>query len=596
MQTRHDTHADFAAPHRLPLRALLAVIALWLAARLVLYGGIAASDPLEYLAWAQRIATGEFELATHHYSTRFAVTVPIAACFRLFGVSVASATLWPLACSLVTLLLLFRLGKRYGDDATGLLAATAFALLPLDIIESTNVLPDPILTTFATLSVCCFLRGFDDDLRPGRGRLWLVAAGVCLWLAYSAKIVGALLALVFFLHALTDRRRLLRLGWVALGTLLLLLPELFWYHRATGNWLLPVAAIGEVHEKSVGVQAANANLGYRLFKEYANEVLRPNEHFGWLGVPLVAAALLLLPQVRRLRMLYLWMGALFAYLNFGSSSFSRFVAIPANTRYLQPVVIPTLVLLALAARQMWLAAERWPGGAARAELGGGRADGPRERRRGWGRLIRGGMVLTGLLLAVSSLATAWLHAGRSFVHLTAREGLALVPLLRQQLPSRVYTDARTAGVIDFAFGYAPPFELRPFPTEGVAPGEPYVERFASGDLLLLNWREVYKGGPLRQFPRAVAVALRELRANPGVAILERSTSHPGCIWYAAAKLPGLREGLRWDERIEYFDEPEQPRGIWAGVVAALEGGGLTSEGGAANEAPRQTPDESHRSH
>lgn len=575
MQLRHDTFATpvatvAAAPvpgasfapgalRRFPLRALLGVIALWLVARLYLYGGIAASDPLEYLAWAQRIATGEFELATHHYSTRFAVTAPIALCFRRFGVSVASATLWPLACSFVTLLLLFRLGKRYGDDATGLLAAAAFALLPLDIVESTNVLPDPILTTFATLSVCCFLRGFDDDLRPGRGRLWLLAAGVFLWLAYSAKIVGALLALVFFFHALTDRRRLLRLGWVALGTLLLLLPELFWYHRATGNWLLPVAAIGEVHEKSVGVKAANADLGYRLLKEYANEVLRPNEHFGWLGLPLVAAALLLLPQVGRLRMLYLWMGALFAYLNFGSSSFSRFVAIPANTRYLQPVVIPALVLLALAARQMWLAAGRW-------------------------RLVRGGLALTGLLLAASSLATAWLHAGRSFVHLTAREGLALAPLLRQVAPARVYTDARTARVIDFAFGYAPPFELRPFPPEGAAPGVPYVEQFATGDVLLLNWREIYKGGPLRQYTRAESLALRELRATPSVAIVERSTSQPACIWYAAAALPGLREGLRFDERLEYFLEPEQPRGIWAGIVAPIEGGELVSRRTAASEA------------
>jgi 4-amino-4-deoxy-L-arabinose transferase-like glycosyltransferase len=212
-----------AATTRSSWLPLALVVALWAALRAAFGAGLSASDPLEYVSIAQRIAEGRFELTTHHYATRFAVTGPLALLIRGFGVSEPVVIAWPLACSLGTLLLLFVIGRRHGGPAVGLIAAATWAVLPLDVIESTNVLPDPILAFFATLAIDSFERGLaaPDDRRA---RPWLLLAGLAIWAAYSAKIAGALLAPIFAIHAATVGLRGRRLAWVAVGTLSVLLP------------------------------------------------------------------------------------------------------------------------------------------------------------------------------------------------------------------------------------------------------------------------------------------------------------------------------------------------------------------------------------
>lgn len=532
----------------MPWLALAGVVAVWAAARAWCGGGLSASDPLDYLEFSRRIADGTFTLEAHHYSTRFAITAPIALCFKLFGVSAAAALAWPVVCSLATLLLLFVLGRRYGDETTGLLAAGVFAVMPLDVIESVNVLPDPILTAFATASVVCFLRGFESE-RAGRG--WLLLSGVLLWGAYSAKIVGALLSVIFLAHACFDARRAWRLAWVAAGTLLFLVPELLWYHHATGTWLLPVKAIEEVHEQSDGVKAANADLTWRLFKDYPRKVLLPNEHFGWFGVPLLAATAWMASRWRSLRMLYLWAGLLLLYLNFGSSSFAGFVAIPANTRYLEPVVVPLLVLFALAVQRAWR------GASVAAADGAGR-----------GRARRVALAAGGGVLLVSSLAMAWIHGGRSFTHLTAQDGFEIAEQLRAAPPARVYADARTSKSIEFAFAYAPPFELRRLPP---ADDCDYLARFEPGDVLVANWREVLKGGPLREFDQATGRALLSLPDRAELSLLFHLRHLPAAPYFVLGELAGIRGSMRRDERVEYFVDQEEPRGTSLLLVAAPAG-------------------------
>jgi hypothetical protein len=95
---------------------------------------------------------------------------------------------------------------------------------------------------------------------------------------------------------------------------------------------------------------ANANLSYRLWKTYPRMMLIPNLHFGLHAlVPLALAALVLLRRwsSRAPVLLALWALLPFLYLNFGTSSFSRFWALPAAPRYISPIFPPLFLLAAL---------------------------------------------------------------------------------------------------------------------------------------------------------------------------------------------------------------------------------------------------------
>ncbi len=532
---------------RVPWGALSVVVAAWALLRFLFGAGLSASDPLEYVELARRIADGSFTLEAHHYSTRFAVTAPVALLIRCFGVTEPAVLAWPLLCSLGTLLLLFVLGRRHGGACVGLLAAALWAVLPLDIAESTNLLPDPILAFFCTLAVVAYERGMGEfDVR--RARPWLLLAGVAIWGAYSAKIAGALIAPLLAIHAATLGRRGLRLAWTATGTLFLLVPELAWYQHAAGDWLLPLHGIAEVHEKSVGVAAANKDLAYRLLKEYANETLRPNEHFGLLGAPLLLAAAATVRDFGRLRLLFLWGGGLFAYFNFGSSSLDRFVAIPANTRYLHPVVVPGLLLAALAIVRMVDATRTWR----------------------YGRALRVLVATGALALLGSTVASAYVHSGRSYVHLTFREGVAAAASLRARPAAVVCSDPRTAQVLRFAFGPTPPFALLPLKTVGASE---LPATLAPGVTALVNWREVCKLGDNRMLERDLReswLAWVARTEDPERTRLERIQEPTASAHRRLAKLPWIWPAVRRDDRVEYFQAKARPHGIWRVEAAAVQ--------------------------
>ena len=85
---------------------------------------------------------------------RYGLSLLIAALFALFGVSVYSAAVFPLLCSLATVALAWDISRRLGGSiltahATGLLAA----LSGLDIAYATVPLPDTAMVAFGFLAV-----------------------------------------------------------------------------------------------------------------------------------------------------------------------------------------------------------------------------------------------------------------------------------------------------------------------------------------------------------------------------------------------------------------------------------------------------------
>jgi hypothetical protein len=525
--------------------SFLGILALAAALRIVFFSGITASDPLGYIQYAYQIAQGTYELEAHHYATRFAVLLPVALSFKIFGVSQFSALLWPCLCSLLTFYLVIKIGALLGGLAAGLLAGAFLAVLPLDIYLSTNLFPETVLTAMVAASVYCYYRGHQHE-NPSRGAFWLLASGAALWLAFSAKMLGAFLVPAFVAHTGLTDRRWKSLLWVLVPLGLLVLFELTHYRLASGDWLFRMHAVASAHESSVAVATANQGIFDRLFKAYARISLLPTADFGmlfpfvWIGVAYTIVQ-------RRGLILLLWFFSLFAYINFGTSNLRKLVFLPVGGRYLHPVIVPGLILLAIAIVDVWRVVGR------RSVI-----DSPR------GASVRF-LTRTALTLAVASLmlfgvAYTYVSHGKSYVDLTAREVLEAGEFLRSNPGGPVYTDSRSLKMLHFAFGFQGLERLRRLPAAGQAKPAVYLEKLEPGSLLLLNWREIRKEGPYARLSPSAAEILHKLAGSSCVRRRATFWREPARLYYRLASHPLFASAVIRDTRREYFGPKGGRRG------------------------------------
>jgi 4-amino-4-deoxy-L-arabinose transferase-like glycosyltransferase len=114
-----------------------------------------------------------------------------------------------------TILVLFRVGRRIGGDAVGLMAALFLAVSMLHVRESHFAMTDALMTFFAMTSLALMLRGF-----AGGGARSFMAAGLAGGLAASTKYTAvallASLAVTHVLLLLRSREDRLR-TWAASG-------------------------------------------------------------------------------------------------------------------------------------------------------------------------------------------------------------------------------------------------------------------------------------------------------------------------------------------------------------------------------------------
>jgi 4-amino-4-deoxy-L-arabinose transferase-like glycosyltransferase len=144
------------------------------------------------------------------------------AAYRAFGINEFAARLPSALAGLLTLLLVYELGRRLFDPITGLLAALILGSAPLFCASGHFANPDALLNATVVLTLYCFWRG------------WFSAAGAAAGLAFLAKGPTGLLlpgAVGLVSLAWSGRLRVLltrRLGWGLLAFVLVGLPWYVW--------------------------------------------------------------------------------------------------------------------------------------------------------------------------------------------------------------------------------------------------------------------------------------------------------------------------------------------------------------------------------
>ncbi|MEP7216669.1 MAG: glycosyltransferase family 39 protein [Anaerolineaceae bacterium] len=204
-----------AREHRKDAEVLLLlglILALGLVLRIVFWYGLVTVDPYAYADSAASIARWKPvfspDIVGNLYYTqyiRLSLTVPAAAVYRVFGPGEVVSTVVPIAASLGIAVIAFELARRAGGSRAGLIAAFLACVFPINVINSTQFLPDTMMAFFTGLTMLLFLNGLDGSTRRQRVLLYF-ATGVAWALAFYGKQTAVAVAIPFALLVFARRR------------------------------------------------------------------------------------------------------------------------------------------------------------------------------------------------------------------------------------------------------------------------------------------------------------------------------------------------------------------------------------------------------
>jgi hypothetical protein len=328
---------------------LTAIVAVALLLRLRFFVGLAAADDFAYCQHACNVIHGKYDISLIDfvYGLRWGILLPTGLAFVLFGISDFSAVLFPLLCSVGNLLLAYFLAKLVFESKTvALLSALLLSFFPLEILNSTMLLPEVMFTFFIGASILSFLKA--ETRNAGWGLYFLSGA-----LAAAAYLVRAnslvILGLFFICYVLMTRKLIWSYALGVAGLLLIFVLEALFYHIQTGD------AFFRYHV----IQSTYANLGdlrtdlsayiWDLFPAVEGNFLTP---FGFYPYFLVFSAILWIAKApRRTFVPILLLGVSFAYLEFGIMSLNPAVLIHKHPRFLSVLFLPASMLIAYALKE-----------------------------------------------------------------------------------------------------------------------------------------------------------------------------------------------------------------------------------------------------
>ncbi len=309
--------------------------------RLACFTGLIGSDDLGYSHYAQLTAHFSYRPELSQFALRFGVFVPVAIVYRLFGITEWTTVVVPLLASTASVAMLMLVGRKLMSSRAALIAGFLLATFPADIRFATILVPEPIAGAWILVAVLTYLYwGEGDPVRSG------LVAGVCIGLAYLSKEPSLFVGPALMIDALVRRRWSIFSG-IAAGMLLVLGAEHIYYVAAAGDFLFRPHAMAE-HNGSHYMASVNQHLWWRLFVVYPKLMLLPNRSFGLHSLFAIALTIIgfFVLKAERLRLPLLWASIPWIYLNFGTSSLTRYWALPADDRYILFVYPPLFLLSA----------------------------------------------------------------------------------------------------------------------------------------------------------------------------------------------------------------------------------------------------------
>lgn len=443
---------EFPVSRWLPLLAV--IIFIGIAIRVIFASGFIPVDDAEFARIAARILDGSFSWETHEGPPvnpgRLGIVVPLVLLFALFGPSEAVMAVYPLALSLLTMLLVWAFAYKTFGARAGLIATAIWIFVPLDITFSSRVIPDPAVTAYALLGIfVVYSARLRRDLEVNelflRGALAGLVFGAA-WLCKASTVYLAPFCLIVLCFDLKREfhRYVYLWGGVAAGALLVFGSEMIYYAATTGDWLYRFFII----ERNYQLYPEfffneGATWGYEVGTPYWKAIVKrlflegPQAFFltrDVLYLPLfglIAATYALYVRDSRFYFLALLFATLLFMFNFFSASLSSYQPLPLFFRYFHSLCFVSVVLVGgLLDRltvSVWSQATR----------------GPRPEALFWGLVLFFGIVV------VAGWSTFRTARDRNTTWAAAERELAAII----QPSDRIYTDALSRAGLEFFWRY-----------------------------------------------------------------------------------------------------------------------------------------------
>lgn len=340
-----------------------------LALRLASFSGITGGDDMIYLHDIYKVSHGDFTPGNSHWNLRVGIIFPSALLVRIFGFNEAALTIFSFMCSLAGIVLIYFFARLLFDEKTALWAAFLLSFFPMDVIFATMIFGDLPLAFFMGLSVFYFLQG-ERQRKPQ----YYLLSGVWLGVSYLAKVTGLYLSLFFILYVIIEKRVKVKYVFVILGFLCVFACESGYYHIQTGNPGYRFSILtntGHWTEKKTQVEAREQNNSFFKGKSAEglgllrgnNWFLEPiftfttNQEFGFFYYFIFPIMIyLIITRDKKSKILLIWMIPVGLYILYGSTSPFSFTPLRRWPRYLFPIVLPSLLILAyfLNTKKDWL--------------------------------------------------------------------------------------------------------------------------------------------------------------------------------------------------------------------------------------------------
>ena len=254
--------------------------------RLYFFVGPNMNDDIDYIFTASEVSKGRFYpiYGESINAIRTMITLPTALSFFLFGINELTAALYPLFCSVLTIIVTYLLAKLLFNKEVGLLSALLLSLFPLDIAFSTQIVPTTPLTLFLFSSLLFFL--YAEKMKISKTRtnkkcnIFYFLSGILLGLGYLTNIMIFVLMFIFVVYFFWKRKFNSQYFLVAAGLILVILIEFTLMFIQTGN---PFHRPGVIHATEVMIETNTALEYYPRIMLTTNDV-NYSSHEGNLGL------------------------------------------------------------------------------------------------------------------------------------------------------------------------------------------------------------------------------------------------------------------------------------------------------------------------
>ncbi|GEM_PF-2969010 len=320
---------------------LLLIILFGLAIRIAVFSGITGGDDMIYSYHIHKFHTGDFEPGATHWSLRLGFILPSLLFTYLFGFNEIALTLFPLICSLINIILIYAFARLFFFERTALLAAFFLSFFPMDVFLAGMVFIDTPLALMMDAAIFYFIKGEREDKTA-----YYLLSGICVGWAWLIKESGAYIFLFYLTYLTMEKKLRLKYAVVVLAFLSVISIEGGYYYIKTGNPFYRLSVAQKTHNETIQNNEILILRGKNWFIEPLL-VLATDQEFGFYYYLILPIAIyLFIKRDKKARISLIWMIPLMIYTLYGSTSPFHFFPLQRWPRYLAPVTVPALTLLA----------------------------------------------------------------------------------------------------------------------------------------------------------------------------------------------------------------------------------------------------------